>query len=189
MVLASNKIKSNFEKNKQNLLIFSLHNFITSYEENDQQLKAFIAKAVKSAILSITNFKDLKLSFERNNNSNSNNNKKDLSESELHDRFIKLEVRVKALFENLNLCLKKDCLNIKTISFLNMLITPNLGIPFKVYTKFELTRLKLSDITIIEINENQAKMILIVYILIKILIKNILIDVEITKSKSKDMQQ
>jgi hypothetical protein len=70
-----------------------------------------------------------------------------------------------------------------------MIITPNLGIPFKFYTKFELTRLNINDITITKINDNHKIMILSVYILAKILIKGVIIDTEMTNNKNKDLNQ
>ncbi len=70
----------------------------------------------------------------------------------------------------------EDTFDKKTIIFLKLIYTNNHFIPFKFYTRFELSRIKIIDGCIFNLKEQQKSMIYTVLIILKILVKFILVD-------------
>lgn len=98
--------------------------------------------------------------------------------SDTKEKYIKLETRLKGIIDNLIENTDESHLDLKAISFLKLITTSNSVIPFKFFTFFEIARLNLSKETVIDLNNNQMALILCIYLICKILIKVILVDLK-----------
>lgn len=83
---------------------------------------------------------------------------------------------LRRLIESMIRYTNEDTFDKKTIIFLKLIYTNNHFIPFKFYTLLELTRIKIIDGCIFNLKEQQKSMIYSVFIILKILVKFILID-------------
>ena len=89
---------------------------------------------------------------------------------------------INKIFKSITLSTNTDKIDKKSITFLKSLYTSNNFIPFKFYCLFELSRLNTFSGCIVNLKEQHQSMILSIYILVKILGKNILIDMIFTPS-------
>jgi hypothetical protein len=101
---------------------------------------------------------------------------------EAKDVYVKLETRLKGIFENLSLSTNPQILDKRTITFLKLIYTPNHFIPYKFYSLFELSRVRTSSGCIYDLKEQQKSMVISFYIVLKILVKYILIDMSFSPS-------
>jgi hypothetical protein len=97
---------------------------------------------------------------------------------EAKDAYIKVETRLKGLFENLSQNTNDQTLDNKTVTFLKLIYSTNHFIPYKFYSLFELSRIRTYSGCIYDLKEQQKSMVLCIYIILKILVKYILIDLK-----------
>lgn len=144
--------------------------FLNYYESVDTELGNWVFSSVRTPYLSITSFESLKI---------------DLSEAEkigetvpndIQDKYIKLETRLKGLMQGLIDSVDKTKMSSSIITFLNLLITNHSVIPFQFFVLYELCRIKTVDGELRDMGESQKEMILCVYILCKVLVKSVLVD-------------
>ena len=102
------------------------------------------------------------------------------STTDAKEKCTKLIEILKRLFESVIRFTTEENFDKKTIVFLKLIYTNNHFIPFKFYTLFELTRIKIIDGCIVNLKEQQKSMIYSIYILLKLLVKFIFIDLNYT---------
>jgi hypothetical protein len=144
----------------------SLKFFSSNYENIQTTLKKFVINTTKIPYLSILNFDELKIDV-LGNMSNK-------IPQDVQDKFMKLEIRLKGFFDTLSEAIGK--LEQNTISFLKIITTDGCLIPSNFFTLFEINRIEIKQGRLIKLSKNQKMMILSFYILIKILLKNYLIE-------------
>lgn len=110
--------------------------------------------------------------------------------SEVRERYVKLEIRLKQILDNLIENTNEKMITTQMSSFLKLISSSNNCIPFKFFSLFELTRIKTEDVIIGTLNNNQTAMIFCVYLIIKILVKTILVDLKFSSSiKSQNIKK
>ncbi len=98
------------------------------------------------------------------------------STTDAKEKCSKLIEILRRMFESMIRYTNGDIFDKKTIIFLKLIYSNNHFIPFKFYTLFELSRIKIIDGCILNLKEQQKSMIYSVYIILKLLVKIILID-------------
>jgi hypothetical protein len=102
------------------------------------------------------------------------------STQDAKEKCSKLIEILKRLFQSIIRYTSEENFDNKTILFLKLIYTNNHFIPFKFYTLFELTRIKIIDGCIVNLKEQQKSMIYSINILLKLLVKFIFIDLNYT---------
>ncbi len=121
--------------------------------------------------IKITNNIDLKIDLTDYNNDS----------LELKQKMKEVSIIINKIFKSLTLSTNTDKIDKKSVTFLKSIYTSNNFIPFKFFSLFELSRIKSYGGCLFNIKEQHKSMIISIFILLKILVKNILIDLIFTK--------
>jgi len=78
---------------------------------------------------------------------------------------------------------KKEFLDDDMMKLLTIITSNNATIPIEFYTLFENRRLEIINSEVVNISVNQKRMVILIYIIVKILVKYILIDSKYAKGK------
>ena len=177
-VIGANRLLNIVNNNRGTILNQSIKLFINYYESMNNNLATWVFTCVRTPYISIINTEGLNIDIA------SYGNISDLNQNKIEDVYIRLETRltgfIKSLYED-------DALNKidqSIISYLSLIVTKDAYIPKEFFTLFEYSRIKTFNQELQFLNEKQSQMILAVYILVKILCKNILLDNQFNKSAS-----
>jgi hypothetical protein len=136
----------------------------------NKNLTNWIFSCVRTPYMSILNTKDLDI-----NMANYSINKNNIPKSTL-DIYIRLETRVLGFLKNLSSDESLQRIEESLKIYLSLLITNNTFLAKEFFTLFEYTRLNTINGELIDLSINQKYLIMGVYLICKILIKEILID-------------
>jgi hypothetical protein len=180
-VMACRRFKSMKRENMRISLFDFLKQFTMSYSQSYELLKNYMNETVKVSFNSIFNFSDLDLDI--------SNKKYSKNDSDLKNKYIKLEVRVKEFLVDLT----TNVSNIpkESYEFLKLLISGKGYIPLQFFSLFELCRLEISNESslfpgcyIENMKEKHQAMVLSFFFLLKILVKHFMVDKNFPKSVS-----
>jgi hypothetical protein len=165
-VMFANKIKKSSLEALNEFNALSLKEFINTYEYAFSSLKKWVYESIKKNYEEIISNESLKIDI--------NSSKPNTIDAK--EKCTKLIEVLKRMMESIIRYTNEDTFDKKTITFLKLIYTNNHFIPFKFYTRFELTRIKIIDGCIFNLKEQQKSMIYSILIILKILVKFILID-------------
>lgn len=169
-VIAANKILNLGFDIKKTITHQTLTFFINYYESMNKALKDWIFTCIRTPYLNILNSPNLYLDL------SSYVPKSKTVPKDIESTYIRLETRVLGFIKILGEQESFHKMDQNLINYLSVLITNNTFVPKEFFTLFEYSRLTTENSEIINLNENQMHMILGVYIICKILCKDILID-------------
>lgn len=185
-IIAYKRLEKINNQAKMKIQLENLNEFTINFTECDNMLKKFIYDSIKNSLLSF-------LDLDQNVDLTSYNNKiisstttgtgKGIKDPEIKGKYTKLEIRLKILFEELNNATTKENIPSRLLNYLRILITNESYIPFKFFSFFELSRLELTkyhgnknECLITGMKEKYCAMVICFYIIVKIIVKFILID-------------
>jgi hypothetical protein len=175
-IIGANRLLNIVNSNKVTVLNQSVKLFINYYESMHNSLSSWVFNCIRTPYISIINTEGLNINIASFG---------DVSESNLNkieDVYLRLEIRLTGLMKSLYEDGVLDKLDSSLISYLSLIVTKDAFIPKSFFTLFEYSRIKTVNQEIVELNNNQIKMILAVYILVKILCKAILLDNQFNKN-------
>ena len=174
--------------------MLSLKQFVQLYIPGENYFKKFVRNASKNAIISILkcqSFIDVLKSKKRNDLS-SEGHTATLSETEqervnksLNFTILQINQKIEALFDDLGNYISEDNISNEMQDFYKFITGNNNFVPYSFYSLFELSRINTSKGFIKNIDTNQKKMILGIYIIIKILINYYLLEYNFLKEDDK----
>jgi hypothetical protein len=153
--------------------LHSLKLFINYYESIESTLGQWVFSSIRTPYLSILNFENLKIDITDNINLN--------NKEEVDQRWLKLETRLDGIMNHLTDNITENKLGTNLIAFLNLIITNNSYIPKEFFTLYEYCRINTVNSELQDLDNPKKQMILCIYILCKILCKNILLDQQYSK--------
>lgn len=143
MVLAMmmiKKLKLLFRQNSYKLKIDSLEYFKANYNSVEKMINHLIYMSIKDIYSNI-----LVSTFEIHLNDNEKNINSFSRKAEVDNRFIKLEARLKSIFEKLIEGTNKISINPNIINFFQVILTEGTCIPFNYFSFFERARIEYSE--------------------------------------------
>ena len=171
MIMFINRLNKVLKYHKESTRLKSLKEFSEFFLTCDEVLKEFLSEILKPTLNSFFSFPNTRMDLLVNKLVNTFN------ESELKNQYIKLEVRLKSFFEVLMENTTVQKFPKEAVYFFKLILTSGNYIPFNFFTSFELSRLEIKDnILISNLKEKHFAMILCIYILCKIVIKYIFIE-------------
>ena len=159
--------------------MLSLKQFIQLYTPGEYDFKKFVKSACKNSIISILKCQSLTdvLSRKIRNDLSSEGHTASLSETEqdrinksLNFTILQINQKLQTLFDDLSNYISEDHISNEMQDFYKFITGNNNLVPYSFYSLFELCRINISDGFIKNVDSNQKKMIIGVYIIIKILI-------------------
>jgi hypothetical protein len=173
-VIFNNRLNYYVKEGNADFNLTTLKEFVNTYNYCDNAFKQYVYEAIKNIYTSIVNYSNVKMDLTEFNG------KANIAEAK--DAYIKLETRLRGIFDSLSTNTTEQNLDKRTITFLKLIYTPNHFIPYKFYSLFELSRIRTSSGCIYDLKEQQKSMIICIYIIQKILVKHILIDLKFSPS-------
>jgi hypothetical protein len=177
-IIGANRLLNIVNSNKATILNQSVKLFINYYESMHNSLSSWVFNCIRTPYISIINTEDLNINISSYG---------DISESNLNkigDVYIRLETRLTGFMKSLYEDGVIDKLDSSLISYLSLIVTKDAFIPKSFFTLFEYSRIKTTNQELGELNHNQIRMILAIYILVKILCKGILLDNQFNKNSN-----
>lgn len=160
------------EKKKENLKHFCRH-----FAESENELKNWFMESTKNSWVSIFNFENLKIDLSEEKNVFGK------VSGETKEKFIKLEIRLKGIVDQMIENTKENSFNLDIINFLKILTADESYTPLKYFYSFELARLEIQSGSICNLNFMQGKMLVIFLFFFKIFLK-IVITEQYSRAKS-----
>ncbi len=174
--------------------MLSLKQFIQLYTPAEHQYKKYVKNACKNSIISILkcqSFTDV-LKNKKRNDLSSEGHTNTLSQTEqervnksLNFTILQINQKIESLFTDLSNYISEDNISNEMQDFYKFVSGNNNFIPYTFYSLFELSRLSTSKGFIKNVNDNQKKMIIGTYIIIKILLNYYMLDYNFLKEEDK----
>jgi hypothetical protein len=165
--------------NNESPPMFSLKQFVQLYTSGEYDFKKYVKNACKSSIISILkcqSFSDV-LKNKKRNDLSSEGHTNTLSESaqerlnkSLNFTILQINQKIESLFTNLSDYISEDHVSNVMQDFYKFISGNNNFVPYTFYSLFELCRINTSDGFIKNVDINQKKMIIGIYMIIKILL-------------------
>ena len=148
--------------------------YLNNYEDMDIILKKLVYNTVKDPFLEILNDSELNLNLTYDNEDN-------------HEVYYSLQEYIERIMKGFNTKFF-DGLSGEMLSYLSLYVTNHCFIPKDFFTTFELVRFRTTETgEFIELDDNSRKMILTFYIFIKILLRNIFLELLFNQADRKKL--
>ena len=174
--------------------LLSLKQFIELYRPGEHNFKKFVKNACKDSIISILKCQSLSdvLSRKKRNDLSSEGHTASLSETEqervnksLNFTILQINQKIEILFDGLNNYISEDHISNEMQDFYKFITGNNNFVPYSFYSLFELSRIHISGGFIKNIDTNQKKMIIGIYLIIKILINYYMMEFNFLRDEDK----
>ena len=182
--------------NNESPPMFSLKQFVQLYTSGEYDFKKFVKNACKSSIISILkcqSFSDV-LKNKKRNDLSSEGHTNTLSESaqerlnkSLNFTILQINQKIESLFTSLSDYISEDHISNVMQDFYKFISGNNNFVPYTFYSLFELCRINSSDGFIKNVDINQKKMIIGIYMIIKILLNYYMLDYNFLKDEDKNI--
>ena len=181
--------------NNESPPMFSLKQFVQLYTSGEYDFKKFVKNACKNSIISILkcqSFTDV-LKNKKRNELSSEGHTNTLSESEqervnksLNFTILQINQKIESLFNDLSDYISEDHISNVMQDFYKFISGNNNFVPYTFYSLFELCRINTSnDGYIKNVDTNQKKMIIGIYMILKILLNYYMLDYNFLKEEDK----
>lgn len=148
--------------------------YISNYEDMDIILKKLVYNTVKEPFLEILNLTDMNINLTYDTEDN-------------HETYFLLQDYIQRMLNNFNTRFFAG-ISGEMCNYLSLYITNHSFIPKDFFTTFELVRIRTTETgEFIELNNENRKMILTFYIFIKILIRNIFLELMFNQADRKKL--
>ena len=174
--------------------MLSLKQFAQLYTPGEYDFKKFVKNACKNSIINILksqSFADV-LKYNRRNDLSSEGytHTPSVTEQEglnksLNFTILQINQKIESIFEDLSDYISEDNISNEMQDFYKFISGNENFVPYSFYSLFELTRISTSKGYIKKFNDNQKKMIIGIYIVIKILINYFMLDYNFLKKEDK----
>ena len=152
----------------------SVSYYISNYEDMDIILKKLVYNTVKEPFLEILNLIDMNINLTYDTEDN-------------HETYFLLQDYIQRMLNNFNTRFFAG-ISGEMCNYLSLYITNHSFIPKDFFTTFELVRIRTTETgEFIELNNENRKMILTFYIFIKILIRNIFLELMFNQADRKKL--
>ena len=118
----------------------AIENFVNYYESLDNQLRQYVFNSIRIPYMSVLNFPEIKMDLTENNQ----NLYKGVS-NDIRDKYIKLEIRLKGIIDNLISAANVDQIDPNLLAFLNLIVQNKAIVPKRFFCSFEYARLLTSN--------------------------------------------
>ena len=150
--------------------------FIENYEDMDEIIKKLVYRSVRSTVLDCVNNMDLDINMIT-------------TDGVQHDVFLILQSTIEKMLNDLTDNFFKG-VSRNMLAYLSLFITNYSYIPRGFFTTFESVRIRVTKTgEFVEMEREQQKMILGFYIIIKILLKNIFLEMMFNTKKIKNLKR
>ena len=180
--------------NNESPQMLSLKQFAQLYTPGEYDFKKFVKNACKNSIINILksqSFADV-LKYNRRNELSSEGHTTSLSATEqerlnksLNFTVLQINQKIESIFEDLSNYISEDNISNEMQDFYKFISGSENFVPYSFYSLFELSRIGTSKGYIKKFNDNQKKMIIGIYIVIKILINYFMLDYNFLKKEDK----
>ena len=171
-------IKNQPKRTKRKIRVFLMRKFIKNYENYDMHLKETMFRIVRVPYLALLNFDDVDLDL-------SNQNR---GENIAKKIFLKLETRLNSFLDTLIDGTNQVTIGSDLQDYIKYLTLKGSYVPSVFFSHFELSRIELNENFIGNCNENQRKMLIVMYLFIRIIVKFIFVDQNFSKTKELPLQ-
>jgi hypothetical protein len=174
--------------------MLSLKQFAQLYTPGEYDFKKFVKNACKNSIINILksqSFADV-LKYNRRNELSSEGytHTPSVTEQEglnksLNFTILQINQKIESIFEDLSNYISEDNISNEMQDFYKFISGNENFVPYSFYSLFELTRISTNKGYIKKFNDNQKKMIIGIYIVIKILVNYFMLDYNFLKKEDK----
>ena len=175
--------------------MLSLKQFIQLYTPGEFQFKEYVKSACKNSVHSLlkcqsfsdvlTNKKRDELSSEGYTGSLTESEQERVNKS-LNFTILQINQKIESLFNALSNNISEDNISNEMQDFYKFITGKSNFVPYTFYSLFELSRLSSSGGYIKNVNDNQKKMIIGIYVVIKILINYYMLEYNFLTEDAKD---
>ena len=152
----------------------SVSYYISNYEDMDIILKKLVYNTVKEPLLEILNNNDMNINLTYDTEDN-------------HETYFLLQDYIQRIINNFNTRFFLG-ISAEMMNYLSLYITNYSFIPKDFFTTFELVRIRTSETgDFVELNNENRKMILTFYIFIKILLRNVFLELMFNQADRKKL--
>ena len=180
--------------NNETPQMLSLKQFVQLYTPAEFQYKKFVKNACKNSIIGILkcqSFSDVLRNQKRNDlSSEGHTGTNSVTEQErvnksLNFTILQINQKIESLFDDLSNYISEDNISNEMQDFYKFITGNNNFVPYSFYSLFELSRINSSAGYIKNINANQKKMILGIYVILKILVNYYMMEFNFLKEEDK----
>jgi hypothetical protein len=186
VIISRNRFNKLYSERISHIRLETLKHFKNHYNKVELEIQNWLMNSTKSTYYAMKNSEDLDVDLSNLGSTRGSV----LFSSEMKEKFVKLEIRLKSFLEQILENLNKNTFDFDTLAFLKILITENHPLPIKFFSSFEISRLEFIDDNLqyefsdvfhknkilVNLSETQKLMIILFFVMIKIFLKNILLE-------------
>ena len=180
--------------NNETPAMVSLKQFAQLYTPGEYDFKKFVKNACKNSIINILkcqSFIDVIKNKKRNDLSSEGHTftpsatEQERLNRSLNFTILQINQKIESIFEDLSNYISEDNISNEMQDFYKFICGNDNFVPYSFYSLFELSRIKTSNGYIKGFNDNQKKMIIGIYIVIKILLNYYMLEYNFVKQDDK----
>ena len=172
----------------------SLKEFVKLYTPGEYGFKKFVKRACKTSIIDILKSQSFGQilpdkkddMYSEGHSVSQSESAKERKERDLNYVISVINQKIVNLFTDLSNYIKEDNITVEMQEFFKFITTENHFVPYSFYSLFELSRISNNEGYTQKMNSNQKRMIIGIYLIIKILVYYYLIQYNFIKEEDKD---
>ena len=172
----------------------SLKEFIKLYTPGEYGFKKFVKRACKTSIIDILKSQSFGQilpdkkddMYSEGHSVSQSESAKERKERDLNYVISVMNQKIVNLFTDLSNYIKEDNITVEMQEFFKFITSENHFVPYSFYSLFELSRISNNEGYTQKMNSNQKRMIIGIYLIIKILVYYYLIQYNFIKEEDKD---
>ena len=172
----------------------SLKEFVKLYTPGEYGFKKFVKRACKTSIIDILKSQSFgqilpdkkEDMYSESHSVSQSESAKERKERDLNYVISVINQKIVNLFTDLSNYIKEDNITVEMQEFFKFITSENHFVPYSFYSLFELSRISNNEGYTQKMNSNQKRMIIGIYLIIKILVYYYLIQYNFIKEEDKD---